>query len=139
LGEDLDQLPKQVEKLFTMPYRLEKAKPISALHRKALAHYQEKRGMIEASVWEQVKTHNGNQALVSHWNQELAANIRAALTLDDIALLRDEISWGKDLLVHHDLPETTLSHYLKAYQQAARVYLDERGQPIMEGLAQINQ
>jgi MerR family transcriptional regulator, light-induced transcriptional regulator len=137
LGEGLDQLPKQVEKLFSLPYRLEKAKPLSVPYRKALAHYQEKRGMIEAAVWEQVNVHNGHQALLSTWHQELAANIMAALTLDDMALLGNEISWGKDFLVNHALPETTLSHYLKAYQQAAGVHLDERGQPILEGLAQL--
>jgi hypothetical protein len=93
--------------------------------------------MIETSVWEQVNVQNGHQALVSNWNQELAANIIAALTLDDMALLEDEISWGKDLLVNRALPEATLSHYLKAYQRAAGVYLDERGQPILEGLAQL--
>jgi hypothetical protein len=93
--------------------------------------------MIETSVWEQVNLHNGHQALVSNWNQELAGNIMAALRLDDMTLLRDEISWGKDLLVNRELPEATLSHYLKAYQRAAGVYLDERGQPIVEGLAQL--
>lgn len=138
LGETIDQVPRQVEKLLTTPSRPTGAREASASHREALAHYQEKRRLLEASVWDQLKALNHmDAALVLSWNEEIAAKITAALILDDMTLLDDEVEWGKALLVNHDLPRSALDHYLKTYHQAANLYLDKQAQPVLNWLARV--
>ena len=51
--------------------------------------------------------------------ENLASNIIAALTLGDMALLGDEISWVTGMLQHRDQNGTQLQMFLQSYAQAA--------------------
>ena len=77
-------------------------------------------------------------------NRELALHITAALSLGDMGFVGTDITWLLGLLSHHlpggyrQEPQDSLRAYLKAYHESARMNLDERGQPILDWLAELN-
>jgi len=72
-------------------------------------------------------------------NEFLAQDITAALSLGDLSLIRFDIEWVENLITNHEIPMEMLSDYLRAYYEAAQVYLDEPGEPILDWLASIIQ
>ena len=70
-------------------------------------------------------------------NSNLAHYIIAALTLGDINYLGVDMTWLEELLVNYDQPPELLGKYLDTYRQIARTHLDERGDPIIDWLAQL--
>jgi DNA-binding transcriptional MerR regulator len=140
LGDNLQDGVIQVEKWLTasspiMP--IVEAKPVDESCRQAEHHYQEQRGMIEASVWQELRDSNGLLDLLPYVNSYLARYINGALKLGDLNFLNEDFAWLEQLLRHYSLPDKHLQRYLNVYYQAAKDHLSQPGQPIIKWLAQL--
>jgi len=137
LGDRLDQIPHKVEKILATPYASPPVKPVPQTSKQALVHYRENQGLIEAAVWEQMRSTAIIEVVLTYWNLTTSRNIAAALTLGDINFLGDQVGWGQEMLVNYSLPEETLHQYLEAYHQAAKAHLNQKGQPILNWFEQV--
>jgi len=133
LGPSLEGAPQVMEQLMAAPRPLPPFKLASESHKQALAHYRERRSLIEADLLKQ-KPGFFRKTWFLTVNRELAHNIIAALTLGDINLLDDSIDWLEGLCSNGRVPAGTLEDYLGIYYQAARAHMDERGAPIIKWL-----
>lgn len=141
LGERLELAPQMVEQLLTSPRPLPTAEAVSEAYQQALAHYRERRTLLEADVWPGAGPAGPLEMSPAHLtlaNEELARNIIAALTLGDMSFLSAGLEWIESLLDNHHLPRQLLRHYLNAYYQAAQTHLNGRGSLIVDWLAQLN-
>jgi MerR family transcriptional regulator, light-induced transcriptional regulator len=137
LGDRLDMTPQVVEQLLMSPRQISPA-PVQGtgeLPQQALYHYQEQQALIEARVWELMKTQNIVPDHLAYANTQLSRNIKAALALGSIEFAGANITWIEGLLVNYRLPAEQLQHYLKAYYEAARLHLGQQGQMIVDWLA----
>jgi hypothetical protein len=136
LGHSLEQAPQVVEQLMAAP-RLRPAEIMaSPEYQAALAHFQEQQPMIESAVSAALPAMPRNYLGTA--NLHLGQNIAAALMLGDMHFLDVDMNWLQTLLVNHQIPPVVLSHYLHVYHDAGSVYLDERGQLILDWLASFN-
>lgn len=136
LGEHLDHSAQVVEQLLLSP-RL--APPpagmaTSEAYQQALSHFREQQALIEALVWQSMKTEPIAQERLAKANHKLARNIIAALVLGDIEFVGPNITWIQGLLINQQMPLEQLHHYLKAYCQAVQQHLDERGKIVINWL-----
>lgn len=136
LGEHLDHTAQVVEQLLLSP-RL--APPpsgmmASAAYQQALDHYREQQALIEAQVWQSMKTEQIAHERLAKANHKLARNIIAALILGDIEFVGPNVTWIQGLLINQQMPVEQLHHFLKAYCQAAQQHLAEPGQIIVNWL-----
>jgi hypothetical protein len=138
LGERVELAPQVVEQLLTSPHPVPKAQAVSETYKQALAHYQERRMLLEADVWRRLEAAEIPLAYLSLANEEFAHNVVAALTLGDLDFLAADISWIEGLLANYRISKESLGHYMKTYYQAAQVHLDKEGSPIVDWLAQLN-
>ncbi len=69
-------------------------------------------------------------AVIQMASENLASNIIAALTLGDMALLGDEISWVTGMLQNRDQNDTHLQMFLHLYAQAADRQLGADGRVV---------
>ena len=142
LGDDTLGALKQIETWLTASRRLtpvEPAKVVPDIYLHALSHFQERRGMIEAEIWQLYRQTDLSTEHLLNTNQYMARNIIAALQLGSMALLNADITWVEGLLEYQGMPASVLHYYFTAYAQAARHHLGEAGQLIVDwltGLAQ---
>ncbi len=136
LGQRLDLAPQIVEQLLTSSQPRPRGERVPETYREALAHYQERQPMLEATVLQAMQVTDTPEAQLAIANANLARNIIATLTLGDMKFLGPELSWIKGLLTNHGMPTRILDQYLKAYYQAAKTHLDERGEPVIAWLAE---
>jgi len=135
LGERLDLAPEVVERLLAAPRPVPAVAAIPEACHQAREHYLDHQGLIEAQSAQFLNGVGISPRFVALANRELAGAVSAALTLGDIEFVGTDIRWIEDLLSNYRLPRGTLFSYLKAYHQAAKDHLDERGQPILAWLA----
>jgi hypothetical protein len=138
LGEDLQGGVAQVEQWLTasspiMP--MVEAKQADETYKQAKTHFQEQRGLIEASVWQELRDSNGLLDLLPNVNGYLARYINAALALGDLNFLNEDMAWIEELLRHYALPNMLMRRYLEVYHRVAGNHLDQRGEPIVKWLA----
>jgi len=136
LGPTLEGAPSAVERLMSAPAPPPSVEPLPESIKQALAHYREHKARIEAHAWEAMKPENGTYDCLLHISQTLAQNIVAALTLGDIRFLDPDMDWLRELCSESRPPDELLTGYLTAYHQATVAYLDERGAPIVNWLAE---
>lgn len=138
LGERLDLAPQAVEQVRASPPPLPAVEAPSEPHRRASSHYRERWPLIEARVWQAMAPAAtlDEHMTIANWN--FASNVAAALALGDMDFVEIDIAWVKGLLHNFNLPTELLQRYLRAYYQAARACLDERGAPIVSWLARMS-
>lgn len=137
LGEQLEAVPQRVESLMTSPRPVPTPQTIPDEYLRALEHFQERQGLVEARV---IQAQNGSGHAPNYLalaNRELGLNISAALALGDMDYLGTDIEWVTGLLRNHRLPAEALNDYLHAYHQSVRQRLDERGEPIVNWLGRL--
>jgi DNA-binding transcriptional MerR regulator len=139
LGEHLDQAPQLVERVMASPPQMPSVEHVPEARARALAHFRERQGLIEAHVWNILATEEAGYENLTIANTHLGLNIAAALKLGDMDLLGVDIDWVEGLLDNHKLPRQLLDNYLDAYFQAAKVNLDERGAPILNWLERVTE
>ncbi len=138
LGESIEGGAHMAEQILVSPYPLPAGRKTTAWDdcQEALTHYRERQPAIESDLWSEMNESGIPYASLAMANSSLADNIIAALKLGDIDYLGIDIDWIAGLLENHGIPAGQLGFYLTAYYQAARTYLDERGQLILDWLEQ---
>jgi hypothetical protein len=137
LGEQLETAVSEISLLLAKRPFTPQADPVSEKHSQALHHYRNQQAAIEAQLWQSLKYANIPYEELTNANLHLAKDISAALTLGNISLLSEEISWTEKLLLNYNMPADHLSHYLTAYNQVAHDLLDSEGEPILRWLDSI--
>ena len=136
LGMSLPEAVAKVEGwLHTLP-PLPAFSPVSAAHKAARLHFEERRTLIESYVHENGQTTGVPRPLLLSINKDLGDHIIAALTLGEIALLTPNMEWVQGLLMNmqYRMPAKTLRRYLSLYADGAAAHLDERGEPLLAWL-----
>jgi len=137
LGERLDEAPQVVGQVLASPRPLPLGKVISEVYQDALVQFRERRGLIEAYVWQSIDPAGPIRDSLTIANTHLALSIMAALTLGDMDFLGVDIEWVEGLLGNHELSSEPLYEYLKVYREAANTHLDERGAPVVDWLTRV--
>jgi DNA-binding transcriptional MerR regulator len=136
LGHSLEEAPQIIEQLMAVPH-LRPADLVASPHyQHTLAHFLERQPMIESAVSAALPTLARNHLGTA--NLHLGQNIIAALKLGNIGFLDKDMNWLQTLLVNHQIPAGVLSHYLHVYHDASAVYMNGRGQLILDWLASFN-
>lgn len=139
LGERLEGTVQAVEHILNFPPSSLQVEPPSDTYQAALAHYREQQAELEAGVWQTVKTNGISYEHLATANMHLANDIVAALKLGDMDFLRPELVWVKELMQNYDMDPELLYRYLHAYRRVARTHLDDRGRPIIDWLARVEE
>jgi cobalamin-dependent methionine synthase I len=137
LGKDLEAVPEMVESLMAAPRPAPRSEPVPEDHLRAMEHFQERQGFIEARV---IQARNGASYTHNHLalaNRELGLNISAALALGNMDYIGTDIDWVTGLLRNYRLPPEALTGFLRTYHQTVMEQLDERGQPIIAWFDQL--
>jgi hypothetical protein len=138
LGERFEQMTHVIEAALTHPMPPPAVKPLPAAYQKALNHFHHNAPIIEAQVQRRLADESETaEQLAEALTGELSDSIEAALILGDIRLVEHQLGWlaGGAQAERHNLEQ--LEHLIQAYQQAAEQQLDERGQPVIEWLAEV--
>jgi DNA-binding transcriptional MerR regulator len=138
LGESLDVTPQMVREILPAPPPLPPVQSASHAYQQALAHYRERQALIEAQMWQTMKPDGIRLDHLNIANTHLELNLKAALALGELDLLKADVDWVAGLVSHHRLPGNLVPRYLNAYHQAAETHLDERGAPVITYLAQLS-
>lgn len=138
MGEQLETAPQVIEDILTSFRPTPLVQIASEAHQRALDHYRAKHAQVEAELWQHAGSLGIPAAYLELANTELARNIAAALALGDTSFLAADLDWVAGLLSNHQMPQQALSHYLKAYYQAAQAHLGSEGQLVLDWLAQLN-
>lgn len=137
LGEQLDQVPGVVESLMVAPHPAPEAEAVPERFREAGEHFCERQGLIEAQLVQSLIPAGVSSHHLAVANRELGLNINAALALGDMDFLGTGIEWVDGLVKNYGVPAGSLAAYLRAYYGAARLQLDERGEPILAWLGSL--
>jgi DNA-binding transcriptional MerR regulator len=133
LGAHLADVPRQVARLLSSAPSHPRLPVLSDAYRQALVHYSECQLRIEGEL----ATRRPDLAR-ERWfrmaNQALARHISAALALGEIGLVDDSMAWLQGMGRGEAVPAAVLDDYMRAYAQAARVQLDDRGSPVFAWL-----
>jgi DNA-binding transcriptional MerR regulator len=132
LGEQLEAAPQTIESFMTAPRPMPLPETVPEVHLRALEHFQERQGLIEARVIQSLNSNGYAHNHLALASRELGLNIGAALALGDMDFLGTDIEWVTGLLGNYQFPIEALYSHLRAYYQAATDQLDERGQPIVD-------
>jgi DNA-binding transcriptional MerR regulator/methylmalonyl-CoA mutase cobalamin-binding subunit len=137
LGEHLESAPQLVGTLMAASCPLSTVEAVPEAYQQAGEHYRERQGLIEAQLGQALSPMGIAPNHLALTNREIALDIGAALTLGDVDYMDAEIEWVESLMRNHRMPTEALHGYLRAYYQAAKMQLDERGEPILAWLARL--
>ena len=134
LGEHLERVPERVEALLGTPLP-PPPEPLTPERLEALTHYREQRPLIEAEIGRFLEGLSMRGEHLAVAMQQLPSYLAAALSLCDLGCMDPCVDWIEGLLANLGLPDNLLPRYLQAYQQAASLHLDDRGEPVLNWLA----
>jgi DNA-binding transcriptional MerR regulator len=137
LGESLERALPMVQQVLSAPPSLAPVEPPSTAYQEALMHYRRRQSLIEAHMWQVMRSTGIQPRYLNIANLHFVRDITAALALGDMNLLRAELDWLKGMLSNYLVPGNLLSMYLTAFYRAAETHLDERGAPLVAYLAQL--
>jgi MerR family transcriptional regulator, light-induced transcriptional regulator len=136
LGETFEEAVEAIEPILDGRGETGYPEPVPGHYRAALSHFLTQQATIESVVWHEVQASEVAYEHLKNANHHFSQNIIAAHILGDLHLLSAEITWLEHLLTNHGLEVSSIGHYLTAYHQAAQAHLDERGQMLVDWLAQ---
>lgn len=134
LGQDLIAALDQIEITLSKKLRLPQPKAASPSYFAAYQAFVSKRGQIELTFTESMKSISispDNLHIGAHF---LGENIAAALQLGDVSYVSSEVEWLKVLLQFHEAQSEQLIHFLQAYSDAVKKNLNGSGKLIFEWL-----
>lgn len=136
LGSTFEQAVRKAERLMTMSRATPDVEPASEAAEVAQAHFREKRLDVESAVWKAVRVEGFDREALYELNQVVGRGIEAALTFDDMNLLKRELDWLTGLDECNRPSVEQIEVFLQAYHQAAEEHLDERGALIVDWLSE---
>jgi hypothetical protein len=134
LGQELESVAVQVERLVLRPPANPPVEPTPAKFLETLSEFRREQPLIEAAVSNGTDGMNLEAQHMEQANLSLALGIRAALLLGDTSLLDYDIGWIEGLLVHHDIPIQALNGYLWLYKQAVSQHMEQHGELVTDML-----
>jgi DNA-binding transcriptional MerR regulator len=139
LGDVLQNAPTVVEQILTTSRPQPVPLPRSAAYREAETLFMNRLPRIEAHIWDAMPDGAVSPGQLYRANQDMARTIAAALSLGDITLAGEDITWLEGLLINYSyrFPTTVLTNYLNLYRQAIDAVLGERGTLISHWLQQV--
>ena len=139
VGARLEDTPHVIENLINFTPPLPATEPISETYTTALTQFKQQQSQIEAQLWQTFRQVDMPYAHFVNANMHMARNIISALILGDMNYIGTELDWLEQLFSNYQWPAEVLPHYLRAYHEAAKLYLNGSGRPVVEWLAQITQ
>jgi DNA-binding transcriptional MerR regulator len=136
LGPNLEEAPQAVAQIVAVSRSYPPVEAVAGSYKEAQKHFRERRPFIETHLRGIPPSPGPLSEHLALANRKLARNIDAALALGDINFLSTDIEWVSGLLSNHQMSTELLTDYLKIYHKAAQANLDERGDPIVDWLAQ---
>jgi DNA-binding transcriptional MerR regulator len=139
LGARLEDTPHMIEDLIRFEPPAPNVPLVTDSYRVALSQFRQQQSQIDAHIWQELRQAEIPYAHFVNANRYISHNIIAALSLGDMDYIGSELAWIKHLLANYQWPSGTLQRYLSAYHEASDLYLNGRGRPIVDWLAQIIQ
>lgn len=137
VGARLEDAPHVVENLINFAPPTPKVTPVSEGYLIALEQFKKQQSSIESHIWQHFQPEKMPYAHFVNANMHMARNITSALRLGDMHYIGTEISWLEQLLSNYQWPPHVLPDYLQTYHEAADTYMNGRGRPVVEWLAEI--
>jgi methanogenic corrinoid protein MtbC1 len=138
LGGDVSMAVGNAEAILSAPRIRDAQRQVSPFYDLARETFMQQQAAIEVEVWQRMQEYQIGQQHLAAANTNIGRNIRAALTLGDMAFMGNDIQWVKDLLVnHYHMPSDLLDNYLTVYTSAALNNLGTNGRVITDWLSTI--
>lgn len=137
LGNNLDDIVKEVEQFMFHPATIPEVAPVADEYLQAADHFREYQPVIAADIWEMFQRNGMEVSHLQVANEFLGKDIQASLSLGDLGFLENELEWLGGLLNSHNIPSELLPKYMEFYKQAVESNLDQRGQPVIDWLNSI--
>jgi len=118
LGNRLDRVVTEVEKVLKLPGLPAEVVPPSDEYQKAVIQIEDRQSLIKAEIWNELSSNGINERELRIANDALVQDILAALTLNNLGILQVEIDWVCVLLSHQELPNKLLAEYLRVFASA---------------------
>lgn len=134
LGATVDHGVREVEQLMTTGRRTPDVKSPSEAEEVARAHYLDRRVALELDVWHALSAQAPDHQTLRALNETVARAVDAALALGDLDLLGGQLDWLLSLDPRRRPSTDLLDRFLRAYYEAAKKHLDQRGAPIVQWL-----
>ncbi len=136
LGERLDKVVTEVEKVLKLPGLPAGVAPQSDEYQKAIVQIEDRQSLIKAEIWNELSRNGINERSLRIANDALLQDILAALTLNNIGILQVEIDWVGVLLAHQELPNKLLAEYLVVFANAIDKNVGEAARLVSDWLRQ---
>lgn len=139
LGARLEDTPHLVEDLIRFEPPAPNVPLVAESYHAALSQFRQQQSQIDAHTWQEFRQAEIPYEHLVNANRYMARNINAALSLGDMDYIGSELDWLKQLLANYQWPPGMLQRYLSTYHEASDLYLNGRGRPVVDWLAQIIQ
>jgi methanogenic corrinoid protein MtbC1 len=127
LGSELHLAPDEIERLLQGDWPELALSAPDTRSAPALASFDLKLPDIEQLLWENFSPPDFPTEYLEIANDNLAKNIRAALTLGDIRLISRDMDWVHGLLQTRRMPDQILGRYLETYARTVAEVLGDPG------------
>jgi hypothetical protein len=139
LGNSLDSAVSKAADLAGQPsVAIEWDDDPAETYEQALLQFQSRKAAMESYIWERFLTTNLPTDHLEEINHDISSTIEAALKLGDIGLLPQEFSWIEYLLMGYRMPVSVVVNYVKAYYEAAMLFLGDECEDVIHWLEVMN-
>lgn len=125
LGESIDASLKLIDQLLQSPQPLPMVEETPLAYRLMVQRFREKRGLIEMTIIDDLKTHGLSTDYIETANLHLGNELTSALELGDANYLASDMDWLKALLARHNVSPERLNPYLISYRHAVRKAMND--------------
>jgi methanogenic corrinoid protein MtbC1 len=134
LGDRLDQVVHAVETVLHMPDHVVGTHIFRLDYQQAREQIAKNQSIIKADIWNQLSNDGIKDHTLQVANDALMKVILAALTLDDLDCLTNEIDWVDTLISHQALPDELLPKYLRVFADSLDRHIGSPGQVVSDWL-----
>ena len=127
LGDDIAQVPQEVEHLMSASPSTSTAQAVTTEYVNLLAEFKQSEALIRAFVVSELQARQFNPLYLEVANANLPQLIISALVLGDISFLASPIAWLNGLLDNFGLTTLEVIQYYSTYSQAIERYLGKDG------------
>ena len=139
LGKSLTKSIPVIENLISKPFN-KGSFHLTTRYTELIDAFDLRKNQIKADVLETLKSTSRLDDLdgyLQQANDYLSEDISAALRLDDISLVEQNVTWVKQLFTHRNLPNHFFKMYLGSFSDAVQRHLGAAGRPIIEWMAEM--
>lgn len=136
LGPTVGEAPHEVERLMTTAVPTPDVERPSEPEETARAHYRDRQVALESDVWQAMSDRAPDPRILITLNETVGRALDAALAFGDLDLLGRQLDWLESLDGRHRAGTDLLDRYLRAYHDAAKTHLDDRGALIVDWLGE---